>query len=225
MPGVRSAVGSVLLVVGSAFALPAVEVPEYVAMRAARPDGRTVSVRDLTLSRDEYRFTFRTGTFHFLAPLGDRTWGAVFIGDGTWELRPAVEHERRHLALVTGRADLEMLHDSFDSMVLLFSDRTAQQVSAAGTETNGAPDSRAVRIYEEHLQDQKRKYQVNLHLRVLQELLNEPAARGDVFLASVDGRDLAPALLVVDRHGIGALAARFTDLSGEGTALLSFDEH
>jgi hypothetical protein len=194
-------------------------------MRAARPDGRTVSVHDLTLSRDEYRFTFRSGTFHFLAPLGDRTWGAIFIGDGMWELRPAVEHERRHLALVTGRADLEILHDGFDTMILLFSDRTAQQISAAGTEATGTPDPRAVRIYEEHLQDQKRKYQVNLHLRVLQELVNDPAAKGDVFLASVDGRELAPALLVVDRHGIGALAARFTDLSGEGTALLSFDEH
>lgn len=224
MNGFRCAVGSFLLLTAVASSAVAVEVPEYVQMRAARPDGRAVAVQDLTLARDEYRFTFRSGTFHFLEPAGPRTWGAVFVGDGMWELRPAKEPERRHLALVTNRADLEVLHDSFDSMVIFFTDRTAQQIFAAGTAVTGAPGKRAVELYEEHLSDQKRKYQINLHLRILQEILNESTARGEVFIASVDGKDLAPSLLIVDRHGIGALAAAFADLSGESTALLSFDE-
>lgn len=224
MNGVRCAVGSFLLLTAIATSAVAIEVPEYVQMRAARPDGRTVAVQDLTLARDEYRFTFRSGTFHFLEPAGPRTWGAVFTGDGMWELRPANESERRHLALVTNEADLEILHDTFETMVIFFTDRTAQQIFAGGTAATGAPDRRAVEIFEEHLEDQKRKYQINLHLRVLQEVLNESTARGDVFIASVDGKELAPALLIVDRHGIGALAAAFADLSGESTALLSFDE-
>ncbi len=120
MNGVRCAVGSFLLLTAIATSAVAVEVPEYVQMRAARPDGRKVAVQDLTLARDEYRFTFRSGTFHFLEPAGPRTWGAVFIGDGMWELRPAEESERRHLALVTNKADLEILHDTFETMVIFF---------------------------------------------------------------------------------------------------------
>lgn len=205
--------------------LAAAEPPEYLAMRAARPDGRTASVADLTLVRDAFRLHFRSGTFHFLAPVGERTWGAVFAGDGLWELRAAVERERKHLALVTNRPDLEILSDTFSSMVLLFSDRTADEIAAKAPIGSGAPDPKAMQLYEEYLHDQKRKYQTNLHLRVLQELLNEPAARGDVFIAAVDGKELAPSLLVFDRRGIGALAARFADVSGEESALISFDEH
>jgi hypothetical protein len=202
--------------------LLASEVPEYLSMRAARPDGRTVTVSDLTLTRDAYRFHFTSGTFHLLEPLGDKTWGAVFIGDGSWKLRPVVENERRQLALVTGREELETLTDRFESMVLLFSDETIEQIG--GEVAMAAPDARATRIYEDYLEEQKRWLQMNLHLRVLQELLNDEIARGDVFLAFVDGRDLAPVLLVFDQLGISSLAPRFADLSGEETALISLEE-
>ncbi|HUP63482.1 MAG TPA: M1 family aminopeptidase [Thermoanaerobaculia bacterium] len=204
--------------------LHAREVPEYQEMRVARPDGRSVTVQDLTLRRDAYRLHFRSGAFHFLAPLGGHTWGAVFAGDGMWELRPSLERERRHLALVTNRSGVDVLSDTFDSVILLFSDRTAEEIAEAEAVVTGTPNARAVQLYEQHLNEQKRKYQINLHLRVLQELLNAPAARGDVFLAVIDGKDFAPKLLVSDDHGIGALAARFADLSGDETALLSFDD-
>ena len=218
------ALAATLLLCFAAGTLLAAEPPEYAAMRAARPDGRQSAVKDLKLVRDAYTFHFRSGTFHLLAPLGDRTWGAVFIGDGMWELRPSVERERRQLALVTGQPGLEILHDTFGSMVVMFSDNTAGEIEMAAPVANGTPDAKAVGLYEQYLEDQKRKFQTNLHLRVLQEMLNTPAARGDVFLAAVDGKDLAPSLLIFDRHGIGSLAARFADLSGEETALLSFDE-
>ncbi|HUP46118.1 MAG TPA: M1 family aminopeptidase [Thermoanaerobaculia bacterium] len=208
----------------SAASLQASEVPQYQQMRAARPDGRSAAVSELTLARDAYRLHFTAGTFHFLTPLGERTWGAVFLGEGEWQLRPAVENERRQLALVTGRNDLEVLSDRFDAMVLLFSDATFEEILANGAGVAaGAADARAVQVYETYLEEQRRWLQVNLHLRVLQELLNEPAARGDVFLAFVDGKDQAPAVLVFDRHGIGAMAARFGDLSGEETALISLE--
>ncbi|HEU4522753.1 MAG TPA: M1 family aminopeptidase, partial [Thermoanaerobaculia bacterium] len=213
-----------VLAVFLASALHAADVPEYQQMRAARPDGRTVAVTDLTLTRDAYRFHFRSGTFHLLAPLGEATWGAVFIGDATWELRPSMENERRHLVLVTGREDLEILSERFETAVLMFSDNTAGEILAAAPAVSGAPDPRATKLYDDYLREQRREFQINLHLRVLQELMNGPEARGDVFLAYADGKDLPPSLLVVDRHGIGALAARFSDLSGEETALLSLDD-
>src|SRR5204863_1249692 len=93
---------------------------EYRALRASRPDGRTIAVKDLTLERDAYRITLRSGTVHLLAPVGRDTVGAVFIGDGSYQLSPATDNERRHLQLVANRADV--LSDRFTRLILLFTD-------------------------------------------------------------------------------------------------------
>jgi hypothetical protein len=207
-----------------AASLLAVESPEYTAMRAARPDGRSVAVHDLTITRDVYRLHFKSGTFHLLTPLAGRTWGAVFLGSGRFELRPSAEVERRHLALVTNQKDLEIFSDEFDRMVLLFSDGTADEITTAGTVATAAPDPAATSFYIDYLEEQKRRYQINLHLRVLQDLLAAPAPRQGVFIAPVDGKKFARALIVVDPRGISALAARFAFFSGEESAYFSFDD-
>src|SRR5947207_13838778 len=95
----------------------------YRELRASRPDGRTISVRDLTLERDAYRINLRSGVVHLLAPLGPDTFGAVFVGDGSYQLNPATTAERRHLQLVSGNIDFA---DRFTRLILLFTDRTAQ---------------------------------------------------------------------------------------------------
>jgi len=219
---VRALLSLLAVCILSSSSLLAVESAEYQALRAARPDGRKVAVKDLTLTRDAYRLRFHDGTFHFLGPVGGRTFGAVFIGNGSYELRPASETERRQLAVTTGVRDLEVLTDTFDRIVLFFSDGTAEEIGKAAAMTSGAPDARALQLFDEYLTDQKRKFQINLHLRVLQDLLNSTPSPG-VLIAAVDGVKYAPSLLVFDPHGISALTARFADLSGETTALLSFD--
>src|SRR5688572_2911987 len=198
--------------------------PEYDALRAARPDGRVVPVSQLSLQKDAYRLTFRSGAMHFLTPVAERTWGAVFVGDGTYELDPATAAERRHLALVTGEKEFDKLTDTFDSMVLFFTDGTAREIEQHAAIKQGPPDAKARSAYEEHLKVQKTKYQVNLHLRVLRDLLDRRSDEG-VFLAAVDGKKFAPALLTVDPLGIGNLAARFADLGGEETSYLSYDDN
>jgi hypothetical protein len=202
----------------------ATEAPEYQGMRAARPDGRTIPATNLTLQRDVVRFDFRSGVFHLLAPAIGQTFGAVFIGDGSYELTPATNGERKHLALVTGDKDLQSLRDSFDTMVLLFADGTADEILKHAAVREGTPDSKATAAYEEHLKQQKRKYQINLHLRVLRDLLNGTAGAQGVFIAAVDGKRLDPGIIAVDPSGIGNLAAGFGFLGGEETTFLSFDE-
>ncbi|MGH9317909.1 MAG: hypothetical protein ACRD1P_12485, partial [Thermoanaerobaculia bacterium] len=54
----------------------------YDALRAARPQGKAVAVRDLTLTRDVFVFRFASGTFQFLSPVEGRASGAVFVGEG-----------------------------------------------------------------------------------------------------------------------------------------------
>src|SRR5215510_16169191 len=114
------------LVLLAASTASAQEAADYRTLRASRPDGRSIAVKDLTLERDAYRITLRSGTVHLLAPVGRDTVGAVFIGDGGYQLTPATDTERRHLQLVANRADV--LSDRFTRLILLFTDRTAEEL-------------------------------------------------------------------------------------------------
>lgn len=209
------------LVATTASAAP---VAEYEALRAARPDGRTVTVEALALVRDVYRIELRSGVLHLLAPVGGRTFGAVFLGDGGYRLTPASSAERRQLRLVTGDAQLEALTDRFDRMILFFTDGTADEIAAHAQVRTGAPNDQAVRIYEEYLKRQQRDVQVNLQLRILGDLLNRPGRKDGVFLAPVDGRTHGKMLLVVDPLGISNVSPQLADLGGEEVALISTDE-
>ena len=183
--------------------------PTYAALRAARPDGRTVAVHGLVLERDAFRFEFASGSFHFLAPVAGRTVGAVFVGEGSYRLLPASETERRHLVLTAGE-NLEALGDRFDRLVLLFTDDTAGEISRAAPVVAGAPDAQAVAAYETHLKRQRRDFLTNFHLRILRDLLNRPdpshPPAGGVFLAFVDGKRFPPALAAFDPEGVEGLA-------------------
>jgi hypothetical protein len=211
-------VASLLFASGAAAA-----VPEYQAIRAARPDGHICAVKDFVLVRDAYRFELHAGTFHFLAPAGGKVFGAVFVGDGSYTLQPATPAEKRQLRLMTREPNLDVLTDRFEEMVLLFTDGTADEIRKQGTETSGAPDGHALAAYQDYLDWQKKKAATNLHLRILEDLLNRPDRTDGVFLARVAGKKYAPALMAIDPLGISNLAAQFSSFSGDEVAFLSFD--
>lgn len=189
----------------AAFAAPAPD-PTYAALRAARPDGRMVPVHGLTLERDAYKFQFESGAFYFLKPVEGRTPGAVFVGHGSYRLSPATENERRQLALEAGGdRSFETLTDEFDDLVLLFADDTAQEIELHAPVKTGAPDARAASVYETYLKRQRKDFHVNFHVRVLEDILNQPGLMSGVFLALIDGKRYPPALAAVDPNGAEAL--------------------
>ena len=216
-----------LFVLTAATAFPqtalAQDTAPYREIRAARPDGRTVAVKGLTLVRDAYQLELRSGAVHLLAPVGGNTFGAVFIGDGSYVLNPASAAERRHLALVSGNERLEVLTDRFSQLILLFTDRTAEEVLAHAPVVSGAPDQAAVRVVEDYVQKQLAGAHPNLHLRVVADLLNRPTRNDGVFLAMVQGQSWAPVLLAVDPLGLSSLTTRFAYFGGEEVSLVSFD--
>jgi hypothetical protein len=182
------------------------EEPSYAALRAARPDGRMAQVKDLVLERDVFRFELAQGTIHFLAPVGGRTVGAVFLGHGSFRLSPASDHERRQLALYLGAGrEFSNLTDSFDELVLLFADDTAKEIAAAVPIEARAPDPRARQVYERWLGRQRDDFRTNFHLRLLADLLNVPGLMSGVFMALLEGKKLPPALAAVDPDGCQAL--------------------
>ena len=196
------------------------DATEYRDLRASRPDGRRIPVKDLILERDAFQITLQSGAVHLLAPLGKDTYGAVFIGQGNYQLNPATPSERRHLQLVSNST--EVLRDRFTKLILLFTDRTAAEVLAHAPVATGAPEQAATRAYQDYL-DRQRDNLPNFHLRVLADLLNRPARTDGVFLAFVEGQEYSPVLLAVDPLGISNLTKSFSFFGGEEVALFSFN--
>jgi hypothetical protein len=113
---------------------------------------------------------------------------------------------RRQLALASGGdKGFETLADDFDDLVLLFADDTAQEIEQHAAAKTGAPDSRAVSVYESYLKRQRKDFRINFHVRVLEDILNQPGLMSGVFLALVDGKRYPPALAAVDPNGAEAL--------------------
>ncbi len=177
--------------------------PTYLALRAAKPDGRTIPATGVVLVRDAFRFEFTSGTFHLLAPVEGRTVGAVFLGQGTFRLSPASAGERRLLAFDSGGdpKTFEVLTDSFTRLVLLFGDDTAAELALAAPIQEGSPAPQALDAWEAHLKRQRKDYQVNFHLRVLCDLLDVPGFTSGAFMAFLEGEKIGPAVAAVDPRG------------------------
>ena len=174
--------------------------PTYTALRAARPAGPAVGVQGLRLERDVFRFEFVKGSFQFLEPVAGRVTGAVFTGEGTWQLTPAGEGARRHLALRKDDPKLEVLTDRFESLVLLFTDETEAEIRKAGADSPA--DGRAASIWDNFRKSQRKDLEVNLQVRLLGDVLGGSEPSSGVFIALVDGKKLPPAAVVVDPSGL-----------------------
>jgi hypothetical protein len=199
------------LVCSSAFAA---SDPTYNSLRASRPDGRTIALQNFVFERDVLRFTLN-GRLHLLAPVNGKPVGAVFIGDGSYELKPATVSELRQLTVVTADDKLTSIVDTFDGAVFL---GTALSAAAekAGAPVAGTPDPAAVDRFEKYLDRQKTKFTTNVHVRVLQEIVDG----GDpFFFAFVDGKKYPPAALIVDPRGADAVRLSRLDDGGEQTRM------
>src|SRR5256885_16608763 len=109
----RAFCAAILAIAASAFAA---SDPTYVALRAARPDGRVIDVKELAFDRDAYHITL-TGSLYLLAPVDEKTAGAVFVGSGAYTLTPAIDDEARQRRLESGDDKLTALSDTFDPAI------------------------------------------------------------------------------------------------------------
>jgi Peptidase family M1 domain len=195
----RSALAAFLTLLTAAAARADAD-PTYTALRAARPSGTAVAVRNLKLERDVFRFEFVGGSFQFLEPVSGRVTGAVFVGEGTWQLTPAGEGARRHLALLQNDSKLEILTDRFESLVLLFTDGTEAEIRTPGADASA--DGRAASVWDSFRKRQRKDLKSNLQLRLLADVLGGTEPSSGVFIALVDGKKLPPAAVVVDPSGL-----------------------
>lgn len=202
-------------------ALPAAD-PTYQALRSAKPEGTGVAVKDLVLTRDVLRLRFAAGTFHFLPAVDGRVVGAVFSGSGGWELTPATEVERRRLRVVTEEKELKVLSDSFEKVVLLFTDGTADEVRAAATSA-AAGDAKPEAAWERFLKHEKKDLHTNFHVRLLADVLEKTDPKEGAFYAFVDGKKRPEGILAVDPRGFEFVGLG-SDLGGESALYLATEE-
>ncbi|MFI5197232.1 MAG: M1 family metallopeptidase [Thermoanaerobaculia bacterium] len=193
----------------------------YEALRAATPvEG--VAVQALAVERDAIRFEFETGVFWLLPPVRGRVTGAVFEGKGHYTLTPARESEKWHLAVVTENKSLSVLTDSFDELVLLFTDGTADEIKSGGAPASASAE-KAVSVWERFWKREKKELRPNLRLRLLTDLVEKTPASNGVFLAFTEGKKLPSALMAVDPRGIESLGVGSL-LGDEKVLFLSFDD-
>ena len=187
----------------------------YTTLRASRPDGRTIALQNFVFERDVLRFTLN-GTLHLLAPVNGKTPGAVFTGTGSYELKPASVGELKQLSVYAADDKLTSIVDNFESAIFL---GTALPIAAekAGAPVNGTPDAKAIDRWENYLDKQKTKLTTNVHVRVLQEIVDggEP-----FFFSWIDGKKYPPAVLVVDPRGAESIRLVNIETGGEQTMMV-----
>lgn len=196
--------------------------PTYAGILSARPGPVGVATDRIRIDRDAFSIQISDGTFYPVS-FQSQVIGAVFIGHGQIQLSPQTPSERNYLALRTGKKDLEVLTDTFERAVFLFTDTTWAEIQQASKHEVPIQTPVAQTLYSEFLRDESRKLKVNFHLRVLADILEDrPPAKG-FWAMSFEGKDLPPAIACFDPRGLPALG--FDRMFGtETTALISMKE-
>jgi hypothetical protein len=154
--------------------------PAYQQLRQIGLGSDAFSVHDLVLKRDAATFIFKSGTLVFLAPVGGKVTGAVFSGEGTFSVTPPIATEQKNLSLLTRRPSL---FDTFNELVLRFTDDTYPEVKISNTIT-AAPSANVSTKYFDDIRNALRKdHHYNLDARILQDVLSSDT--GELFIAFI----------------------------------------
>jgi hypothetical protein len=166
----------------------------YQQLRNVALSGDSVTVKDLVLKRDAGTFTFRSGTFCFLAPVQGKVTGAVFSGEGSFSLVPPIALEKHSLALLTKE---QRLDENFSELVLRFTDSTVEEIKKSGGGGSGTCNAG---LLQDSQHDLRKKLHYNLSARILEDVLSSDA--GGLFTAFIHGKKYGNQLLyMVDPHG------------------------
>lgn len=152
----------------------------YATLKAMRLSGQAANVSGLALTRDRVTMTF-TGTFHFVEPVNGRVTGAVFVGDGRFEVESppgTFEPDRIKRLLSADRIDSD-----FRTAVLRWTDDTFDVIGASATAMPAADD--ALRLAAQFEPRFLQETGINLSSRLAMALLNQESP--GVFVAQVDG--------------------------------------
>jgi hypothetical protein len=174
----------------------------YRQLRDITIGAEAVSVNNFVLKRDAGTFTFKQGTFSFVAAVNGKVTGAVFSGEGEFRLDPPIASERQSLSILT-RSTTPGIAEAFRTLVLRFTDNTYEEIKQGGMAASVAGNSAGA--LRQSQDDARKKLRQNFDARILQDVLsNDP---GGLFLAFINGQTYSGKMLYcVDPHGCDFVA-------------------
>jgi hypothetical protein len=185
------------------------------AKAAADFGGPFAIVNNLVLKRDAATFTLKSGEIYFAPAVKDRTFGAVFLGDGELTLTPPTDVEKHTLAIFTKDPSIT---ESFSKLVLRFTDKTFDEIKSSAQVkmgSGGAQANRALDVYRDNQFLLRKTLRRNLELRTLVDFYNPQ--RPGFFTAFIDGKRFNKLVFQYDPLGI-------PDVSPEEVLLSSYGE-
>ncbi|MCC6397586.1 MAG: hypothetical protein IT282_11265, partial [Bacteroidetes bacterium] len=93
------------------------------------------TVRDLNIARDEGRFHLKQGRLYGCTPVDDRRVAVLFVGEGTFVLKPPTVEEQQQLVRFYG---LDSVRKEFSTLFLLFADTTWEELERRAVFTPGS---------------------------------------------------------------------------------------
>ncbi len=143
----------------------------YSALQAIEFDVESAAeVENLSLKRGDGEFLFKRGKLFFFKPVAGKVTGAVFLGEGAFELDPPDAIERAQTARFLGS---DSVRESFSAAYLRFTDSTATQLSRKLTPGKFTLPAAAERLHRSVSDFLLKERHVNLARLVLSELLND----------------------------------------------------
>ncbi|MFL6229741.1 MAG: carboxypeptidase regulatory-like domain-containing protein [Pyrinomonadaceae bacterium] len=193
------------------------ETYQLLRHQAASPAEFTsvAAVNNLVLKRDAATFTLKSGELYFLAPVEDRTVGAVFVGEGEFALTPPIDCEKHSLSIFTGEPSIT---EQFTKLTLRFTDKTFEEVKASPNvklASGGADAQHARDIFHDNESLLRKELRTNMELRTLVDL--HTPERPGFFIAFINGKRFEKLIFQIDPLGI-------PEVSPEEVLLASYGE-
>jgi hypothetical protein len=180
--------------------------PTYQQLRNLTLGSESVRVEAVDLKRDAATFHLKSGTVCFVPPVEGKVTGAVFVGEGNMTLDPPAADERRSLKLLT---KTDEFNETFQHLVLRFTDSTYDEIKKAGTPGQGGCDAGLFKD-SQNVMRHHRKY--NLDARILEDVVD--TGPGGLFVAFVHGERYDGKLLyIMDPNGAPNVAPEQVELT------------
>ena len=176
--------------------------------------GPFATVNNLVIKRDAGVFTLKSGEIYFTPAVKDRTFGAVFFGEGELSLTPPTEVEKHTLSLFTKEKSIT---EAFTKLVLHFTDKSFDEIKASPQvtmSTNGPQATRAQDNYRDNQTLLRRTLRRNVDLRKLVDLYNPQ--RPGFFTAFIEGKRFNKLIFQYDPLGIPMVSPEEVLLSSYG---------
>jgi len=180
----------------------------YIQLRNISLSGESIPVEQFILNRDVATFGFRQGEFYLLTAVEGHVTGAVFIGEGEFQMKPFLEVEQRHLSTLTGSPSIS---EHFNKMVLRFTDDTLEEIKKERTPRKVAPNPEAQSLLNDNKKALRkgRSYsfpnvamaflRYNLDARILTDLTWK--GHSGLFMAYFEGKQYGDLLFGIDPLG------------------------